>query len=103
MLNSSAVLDGGRHCLMRLYVMRFSGDSMTLKSTCPCCQSVQSWVLGDGRLKCRDCSMRYSWRSVWDGVRLPEQTKHELLEAFVQGVTAYRQRFDEGACIDTRE
>lgn len=47
--------------------------------------------------------MRYSWRSVWDGVRLPDETKHELLEAFVQGITAYRQRFEEGACIDTRE
>lgn len=73
------------------------------ESTCPRCQSVHSWALGDGRLKCRGCSLRYSRRSVWDGVRLPEHTKHELLEAFVQGVAAYRQRFDAGACIDTRE
>jgi transposase len=91
---------------MRLTSWGFSrtGDFMTqLKASCPRCESMQSWALGDGRLKCRRCSMRYSWRSVWDGVRLPEQTKQELLEAFVQGVTAYRQRFDRGACIDTRE
>lgn len=71
--------------------------------SCPHCRSEQSWTLGDGRLKCRCCGARYSWRSVWDGVRLTEMTRHDLLEAFVLGVTAYRQRFDAGACVDSRE
>lgn len=71
--------------------------------SCPRCRSEQSWTLADGRRKCHRCGSRYSWRSVWDGVRLPETTRHDLLEAFVQGVTAYRRRFDAGACVDSRE
>lgn len=80
-----------------------AGHEPAIVKSCPRCGSAQSWVLGDGRLKCRCCGTRYSWRSVWDGVRLPDETKHGLLEAFVQGITAYRQRFEAGACIDSRE
>src|SRR5688572_411963 len=58
-----------------------SSDSRerTAMKSCPRCQSEQSWALGDGRLKCRGCGMRYSWRSVWDGLRLPDEAKHGLL------------------------
>lgn len=70
---------------------------------CPRCQSIQSWTLGDGRFKCRVCDARYSWKSVWDSVRLPEDAKEHLVEKFVQGVSVYRQRHDAGACVDSRE
>lgn len=82
-----------------------SSDSheQTAMKSCPRCQSERSWALGDGRLKCRGCGTRYSWRSVWDGLRLPDEAKHGLLRAFTQGVTAYRQRIEVGACIDTKE
>ena len=70
---------------------------------CPRCQARPAWRLGDGRFKCRACGARYSWKSVWDSIRLPETTRLELLHAFVDGVSAYRQRFDRGACVDSRE
>ena len=69
---------------------------------CPRCQSVQAWVLGDGRLKCRSCSRRYSCTSVWDSVRLPESAKHALLDAFVRGIPAAQCAADQ-ACADSRE
>jgi transposase len=71
--------------------------------SCPSCQSAEHWTLGDGRYKCRTCGARYSWRSVWDSVRLPEAAKQRLIEAFVGGVSVYRQRYDDGACVDSRE
>jgi transposase len=64
---------------------------------------MSAWILGDGRFKCRECSTRYSYKSVWDSVRLPDATKEQLLDAFVHGVPVYRQRFDDGACVDSRE
>ena len=70
---------------------------------CPCCQAMPAWILGDGRFKCRACGTRYSYKSVWDSVRLPDATKERLLDAFVHGVPVYRQRFDDGACVDSRE
>jgi transposase len=69
---------------------------------CPRCASVQAWVLGDGRLKCRTCGRRYSWTSVWDSVRLSESAKHALLDAFVRGMPAAQSTADQ-ACADSRE
>ena len=71
--------------------------------TCPRCQSNQTWRLGDGRFKCRVCDARFSWRSVWDSVRLPDAAKQKLVDAFVRGVSVYRQRHDDDACVDSRE
>src|SRR2546423_1579953 len=59
------------------------------------CGSWQAWTLGDGRYKCHACGTRYSWKSVWDSVRLDTHTKEQLVEAFVHGVPAYRQRHDD--------
>jgi len=70
---------------------------------CPRCQIMPAWKLGDGRFKCQACGTRYKWRSVWDCIRLPDTTKDRLLDAFVNGVPVYRQRFDGGACSDSRE
>ena len=70
---------------------------------CPRCQIMPAWKLGDGRFKCHSCGTRYKWRSVWDSIRLPDATKDRLLNAFVHGVPVYRQRFDDGACSDSRE
>lgn len=69
---------------------------------CPRCESVHAWVLGDGRLKCRSCGRRYSWRSVWDAVRLSEPAKDALLDAFVRGVPAAQCLAEQG-CADSRE
>jgi len=62
-------------------------------ATCTKCGKSRHWRLGDGRLKCRHCSHRFSPRSVWARSRLSERTKHQLLEWFVLGVPVYRQRF----------
>ncbi|HEY5807511.1 MAG TPA: hypothetical protein VIT67_06065, partial [Povalibacter sp.] len=62
-----------------------------------------SWMLGDGRLKCQACGTRYSSRSVWDAVRLPDPTRRRLLEAFAHGISAYSLRFEAGACVDSTE
>jgi transposase len=70
---------------------------------CPRCQSPGAWILADGRCKCKACGARYSSRSVWDSIRLADATKHRLLKAFVEGRSAYRQRFERGACVDSRE
>ena len=70
---------------------------------CPRCQIMPAWKLGDGRFKCQACGTRYKWRSVWDCIRLPAATKDRLLDAFLDGVPVYRQRFDDGACSDSRE
>lgn len=71
--------------------------------TCPRCSGAQSWKLGDGRYKCHDCGNRYSWRSVWESVRLTEPAKMQLLGAFVQGASVYSQRHESDACVDTKE
>lgn len=70
---------------------------------CPRCELPGAWILADGRCKCKACGARYSSRSVWDSIRLSGATKHRLLEAFVDGRSAYRQRFEHGACVDSRE
>src|SRR5688572_13235275 len=70
---------------------------------CSRCQATQSWTLGDGRVKCRGCGARYTAKCVWNSVRLSEQIKRSLVEAFVQGVSVYQQREDEGASVRSRE
>jgi transposase len=70
---------------------------------CSRCHATQSWTLGDGRFKCRSCGARYTSRCVWSSVRLPDDVKQCLVEAFVQGVSVYQQREDEGACVRSRE
>jgi transposase len=69
---------------------------------CPRCESMDAWVLGDGRLKCQSCGRRYSWKSVWGSMRLSEHAKEALLDAFVRGVPA-AQCMVEQACADSRE
>ena len=61
--------------------------------SCPRCGFVWSWHLSDGRFKCRQCCVKYSWQSVWEMSRLTEAYKRSLLELFVYGVPVYRQRF----------
>ncbi|MBM0106881.1 hypothetical protein JM946_19270 [Steroidobacter sp. S1-65] len=72
-------------------------------TTCPQCSAAQSWKLGDGRYKCQGCGHRYSWRSVWESIRLAEAAKTQLLSAFVQGASVYSQRHEADACVDTKE
>ena len=70
---------------------------------CPLCNLADAWRLGDGRYKCQSCNRRYSWRSVWESIRLPEPAKHSLLRAFAgDGAApptaispAQRQRFNQ--------
>lgn len=50
---------------------------------CPRCDCTQAWLLGDGRSKCQSCNLRYSWKSVWEAIRLPEAEKQVLLRSFV--------------------
>lgn len=70
---------------------------------CPKCQSAKPYVLSDGRFKCRVCSHRFSWTSIWDSIRLPARTKHRLLDMFVLGVPVNRQRFGSSASAPTME
>ncbi len=64
-----------------------------MQRSCPACGYHWSWVLSDGRFKCRHCGNRYVYKSVWDSFRIPERAKRRLLEYFVLGVPAYRLRF----------
>jgi transposase len=50
---------------------------------CPRCSSAHTWLLGDGRYKCRSCRHRYSWRPIWDAIKLAEPARRALLHAFV--------------------
>lgn len=70
---------------------------------CTRCNKTRTWVLGDGRYKCRDCGYRYSWTPAWDAVRLPTEAKEQLLESFVRGLPSYRQRFQSPVNAKTRE
>ena len=70
---------------------------------CPSCEGARHYKLADGRLKCRVCGQRFSWTSVWDSVRLPQPTKHRLLDLFVLGVPSYRQRFGSATSAVSRE
>lgn len=70
---------------------------------CPACGFTWAWKLDDGRYKCRSCSKRYTWKTVWSASRLPEATKRRLLELFVYGVPVYRQRFRENASSSATE
>jgi transposase len=40
---------------------------------------------------------------VWNSVRLSDESKRSLVEAFAQGVSVYQQRGDEGASVRSRE
>jgi transposase len=60
---------------------------------CPECSYTRAWHLKDGRFKCKKCGNRYSWISVWEASRLPNNIKKKLLEYFVLGVPVYRLRF----------
>jgi len=60
---------------------------------CPGCGHSRAYELADGRLKCKRCGWRYRLRSAWQASRLNDRVKHELLQRFVWGVPAYRQRF----------
>ncbi len=64
-----------------------------MKRSCPKCGYHWAWKLGDGRFKCRRCSHRYTFQSVWNSFKLSERNKRKLLEYFVLGVPAYRLRF----------
>jgi len=64
-----------------------------MKRSCPKCHHHWAWRLKDGRFKCRKCSQRYTFKSLWDSCRLTERAKRKLLECFVFGVPVYRLRF----------
>lgn len=70
---------------------------------CPRCGETRAWRLGDGRLKCQACGLRYSGTSAWDSVRLAEAAKRQLLDRFVTGEPAYRQRLLGTAAPASRE
>jgi len=73
---------------------------------CPTCNFTRSWLLGDGRLKCKRCGCRFrSSRalSIWNRFRLPEAVKEQLLDYFILGVPSYRLRFHALASRPTRE
>lgn len=70
---------------------------------CSKCGKARPYSLSDGRLKCRVCGHRFSWTSVWDSVRLRDATKHRLLNSFVLGVPAHRQRFQKGASLASKQ
>lgn len=64
---------------------------------CPKCNFTRAWKLKDGRYKCRRCTIRYTWKTVWQTSRLPSKTKRKLVELFALGVPGYRMRFREFA------
>jgi transposase len=70
---------------------------------CPLCGATHCWILGDGRKKCQRCGARYSATSVWDSVRLNAEDKHQLLESFAAGKSAYQAHFAGGPCVDSTE
>lgn len=52
---------------------------------CLQCGHAWGWKLTDGRFKCRRCNSKYSWKSVWNGSRLQDRTKQQLLADFLAG------------------
>jgi transposase len=74
-----------------------------MKSVCPVCSHHWSWLLNDGRRKCRRCGHKYCCRSVWEWCKLSEKTKQQLLDYFVLGVPGYRLRFKQSASLPTIE
>src|SRR5918911_694245 len=64
-----------------------------MRRVCPRCGHHWAWALSDGRFKCRKCRSPYTFRSVWQSIRLSERTKLKLLDYFTLGVPAYRLRF----------
>lgn len=70
---------------------------------CPGCGFTRGWQLTDGRFKCRRCSLKYTWKTVWDASRLSGSSKRRLLELFVFGVPVYRQRFRQAASAPATE
>ncbi len=78
-------------------------DENAATQQCPRCGDTRTWRLGDGRLKCQGCGLRYSDTSAWDSIRLPDGTKHMLLEHFALGDPAYRLREAGMAAPASRE
>lgn len=74
-----------------------------MRKCCRGCGHHWFWHLSDGRFKCRRCSLRQSFVSVWDSCRLREAAKRKLLECFVLGVPAYRLRFRGPASLAATE
>lgn len=64
-----------------------------MRRACPQCGHHWAWALADGRFKCRKCRSPYTFRSVWQSIRLSERTKLKLLDYLALGVPAYRLRF----------
>lgn len=75
----------------------------SIMQRCPRCGETKLWRLGDGRLKCQGCGLRYSDTSAWDSIRLPEEAKQHLLEHFALGDPAYRLREAGMAAPASRE
>lgn len=59
---------------------------------CVKCGYSWGWKLGDGRIKCRRCGTKYSWKSVWNYSRLPDGIKRRLLRDFAKGSLPSSQR-----------
>lgn len=70
---------------------------------CMKCGGFSAWHLKDGRLKCKNCGTKFSWKTVWEGCRLPEDVKIQLLEQFVRGVSAYRMTVQTPISSPARE
>ena len=73
---------------------------------CPSCDFTRTWLLGDGRLKCKRRGHRFSSlksRSIWNSFRISNEAKERLLDYFLLGVPSYRLRFHDIASRPTRE
>lgn len=70
---------------------------------CPKCRDTSAWQLGDGRFKCRRCGGRFSFTSAWGAVRCSDTVKQKLLDGFVKGLPACRNRPAGAPAINTRE
>lgn len=57
---------------------------------CPDCgNSDEKAVLGDGRLRCRHCGRKFTWRSAWDSIRLPDEVKRSMVLRFVRNARGH--------------
>jgi len=75
-----------------------------MKNRCPRCHFGRSYILRDGRRKCRSCKYKFSVKTkVWNHFRIPSKTKRQLLEYFVLGVPVYRARFRISCSLKTAE
>lgn len=70
---------------------------------CSRCHSTNFWKLKDGRLKCRSCGEKYRWKAVWEGSRLSQEVKVNVLKLFISGIPASRMNFRQVPSLPTRE